>query len=117
MAGVTNPFADRSLASVPEPVPGDDSWPHQTLEFLGDVLEVRKPTAQALAAYSLASSKYVSNSIRNDMTGLFMVRHLSENSYERVFSRLMDPDDEQYTLETIGDLMRGIVELESSSTE
>lgn len=95
--------------------PDETTWKHETLKFLDDVLEVRKPTAQALAAYSLASSKYVSNQIRNDMTGLFMVRHLSEASYERVFSRLMDPDDEKYTLDTIGELMRSIVELPSST--
>lgn len=92
-------------------------WQHQTLEFLGDHLEVRKPTSQALAAFSLSSSKYVSDQIRNDMTGLFINRHLSPDSYDRVFSRLMDPDDEDYTDETIGLLMRAIVELSTGEQQ
>lgn len=97
-------------AVVVEPE-AEDTWKHETIEFLGDTLNVRKPTEQALAAYSLASSKYVAMNIRNDMTGLFIARHLSPESYERVFSRLMDPDDPEYTLDTIGALMRSVVEL------
>ncbi|MCB1796717.1 MAG: hypothetical protein KDJ70_20280 [Candidatus Competibacteraceae bacterium] len=115
------------LSKVPDPAPeeseswptvedADEGWKYDFLEFKGDRLEVRKPTAQALAAYSLASSKYVSNQIRNDMTGLFISRHLSDASYEQVFSRLMDPDEEEYGLETIGDLMRKIVELSSAAS-
>ena len=102
---------DDSVVVEPE---DDDAWTHEKIEFLGDTLEVRKPTEQALAAYSLATSKYVSMQIRNDMTGLFISRHLSPASYERVFSRLMDPDDDQYTIETIGLLMRSVVELRIS---
>jgi len=103
------------IAAVSEP-DGATAWTHETVEFLGDTLDVRKPTEQALAAYSLASSKYVSMNIRNDMTGLFISRHLSPDSYERVFSRLMDPDDEDYTINTIGELMRVIVELRVAAT-
>jgi hypothetical protein len=83
----------------------------QELEFKGDTLHARKPTQQALAAFTLATSKYVSTTMRNDMTGLFISRHLSPESYEQVFSRLMDPDDPDYTVETIGELMRGVVDL------
>lgn len=84
---------------------------YRELEFKGDSLQVRKPSVQALAAFSLATSKYVNSQIRNDMTGMFINRHLSPESYERVFSRLMDPDDDSYTVESIGELMRGVVEL------
>ena len=119
-----NPFAaemPRQLSPVSDTEevvdqPADVAWPHDTIQFLGDTLEVRKPTAQALAAYSLASSKYVSASMRNDMTGLFIARHLSPDSYAQVFSRLMDPDDPDYTLDTIGELMRDIVGLQSSGS-
>ena len=43
------------------------------------------------------------------MTGLFMVKHLSEESFNRVFGRLMDPDDTDYTLDSIGALVAAIV--------
>lgn len=81
------------------------------LEYKGDKLGVRTPSQQALAAFSLSTSKYISSQVRNDMTGMFINRHLSPESYERVFSRLMDPDDDGYTVESIGELMRAIVEL------
>lgn len=87
----------------------DEPWDHETIEFRGDTLNVRKPTDQALAGLSLSSSKYVKMTIRNDITGLFIARHLSPQSYDRVFSRLMDPDDENYTVETIGELMGAVV--------
>lgn len=93
---------------------GVEVWQHETLEFAGDVLEIRKPQQQALAAFSLASGKYVPVEVKNDITGLFISRHLSEESYGRVFSRLMDPDDPTYTVETIGELMRAIVQTSDS---
>lgn len=88
-----------------------DEWAHEWIEFGGDRLSVRKPTQQALAAYSLAMSKFVPSQMRNDITGLFISRHMSPESYERVFSRLMDPDDTEYTVSTIGEVMKQIVEL------
>lgn len=84
-------------------------WPHGTVEFKGDLLGIRLPTRQALAAFSLASSKYVSLQVKNDLTGLFIARHLSPESYGRVFSRLMDPDEESYDVETVGELFNVIV--------
>lgn len=84
-------------------------WPHDTLEFKGDTLGIRLPTRQALAAFSLASSKYVSLNVKNDLTGLFIARHLSPESYGRVFSRLMDPDEDDYDVETVGELFNAIV--------
>ena len=87
----------------------DEPWDHEKIEFRGDLLNVRKPTDQALAGLSLSSSKYVKMTTRNDITGLFIARHLSPQSYDRVFSRLMDPDDADYTVETIGELMGAIV--------
>ncbi|QHB37761.1 tail assembly chaperone [Mycobacterium phage Imvubu] len=84
-------------------------WPHGTVEFKGDTLGIRLPTRQALAAFSLASSKYVSLQVKNDLTGLFIARHLSPESYGRVFSRLMDPDEDSYDVETVGELFNVIV--------
>lgn len=86
-----------------------ETWPHDMLEFKGDLLGIRLPTRQALAAFSLASSKYVSLGVKNDLTGLFIARHLSHESYGRVFSRLMDPDEVGYDVDTVGELFNAIV--------
>lgn len=86
-----------------------EAWPHDKLEFKGDLLGIRLPTRQALAAFSLASSKYVSLGVKNDLTGLFIARHLSPESYGRVFSRLMNPDETDYGVETVGALFNAIV--------
>lgn len=86
-----------------------ENWLHGTVEFKGDTLGIRLPTRQALAAFSLASSKYVSLQVKNDLTGLFIARHLSPESYGRVFSRLMDPDEDDYDVETVGELFNLIV--------
>jgi len=87
----------------------DDGW--RELEFNGDTLKVRPPSQQALAAFSLGTSKHVPSNTRNDLTGLFISRHMSPESYERVFDRLMSPEDPDYTIDSIGELMRSIVEL------
>lgn len=86
-----------------------ESWPYDMLEFKGDLLGIRLPQRQALAAFSLASSKYVSLGVKNDLTGLFIARHLSPESYGRVFSRLMDPDEDNYDVDTVGELFNAIV--------
>lgn len=106
------PTDDAVEAAVEEVAaePEGEEWGHETIEFLGDTLHVRKPTQQALAAFSLASSKYVAADVRTNMSALFLVRHLSGDSYNRVFERLMDPDDTEYTLETIGRLVGAITE-------
>lgn len=86
-----------------------ETWPYDKLEFQGDLLGIRLPQRQALAAFSLASSKYVADGVKNDLTGLFIARHLSPESYGRVFSRLMDPDENDYDVNTVGKLFNAIV--------
>ncbi|AGT13940.1 hypothetical protein PHELEMICH_26 [Mycobacterium phage Phelemich] len=86
-----------------------EKWDHDWLQFKGDKLGIRVPTRQALAAFSLASGKYVDIGVKNDLTGLFIARHLSPESYGRVFSRLMDPDEVDYTVDTVGELFNAIV--------
>lgn len=86
-----------------------EGWKHHWLEFKGDKLGIRLPSRQALAAFSLASSKYIDLQVKNDLTGLFIARHLSPESYGRVFSRLMDPDENNYTVDTVGALFNAIV--------
>jgi hypothetical protein len=87
----------------------DEVWDHDFLVFKGDKLGIRVPTRQALAAFSLASGKYVDIGVKNDLTGLFIARHLSPESYGRVFSRLMDPDESDYDVDTVGELFNAIV--------
>ena len=87
----------------------DDGW--RELEFHGDTLKVRPPSQQALAAFSLGTSKHVPSQTRSDLTGLFICRHLSPESYERIMDRLMNPEDEEYDVDTIGQLMFAVVQL------
>lgn len=100
--------------AVEEPV-FDAGWEHQRIRFAGDDLAVRAPTTQALTGYSLASSKYIANEIRNDMTGLFISSHVGPESYGRVMTRMMDGDDAEYTVDTVGELMREIVFLATAA--
>ena len=99
-------------AEPPEPaatvaVPdGPMPWEHEKIDFHGDVLEYRRPTQQALAAFALSSGKYIAQEKQNNFVGLFIRNHLSEASLERVFERLLDPDDTEFSMETIGELMR-----------
>jgi hypothetical protein len=48
------------------------------------------------------------------MTSLFIISHLGPESYGRVISRMMDGDDSEYTVDTVGLLMREIVLLKTS---
>lgn len=96
------------VAPAPEP------WKHETIEFAGEEFEVRKPQPQALAAFSLASGKYIPQQMQNDMVGLFIRQHMSETSHARVYERMMDPEDPEFTPSTLGDLMRRIATLGTS---
>ncbi|MBV9919265.1 MAG: hypothetical protein JOY78_00200 [Pseudonocardia sp.] len=88
----------------------DADWPYERLDFAGDRLAIRKPTMQALSGFSLASSKYVSMDVKNDITGLFISQHMGPESYGRMMMRLMDGDDPDYTTETVGEIMKAIVQ-------
>lgn len=101
--------AESTEIAKPEDV---EAWDHKTIEFKGSKWNVRKPTEQALAAFSLSSGKYIPAKMQNDMVGLFILRHMSTESHERVYARLMDPDDAEFDAETLGDLMRTIALLE-----
>lgn len=96
--------SSKELATPDEQPP----WAHIVIDFLGDKLEVRKPTEQALAGFSLASGKYIPQKLQNDLVSLFIKQHMSADSLERVFFRLLDPDDAEYEPATIGELMKEI---------
>lgn len=100
-----------SLPAVQEStdVAPEDDWPHDWLEFKGDTLAVRVPTPQAMAALSQGLGKFIPPQEQNDISGLFIARHLSPQAYARVFSRLMDPDDADYDPNTIGELVGALL--------
>lgn len=96
---------------------GDQNWPHRFIEYRGDVLAVRKPTSQALAGFSLGVSRFVKAQTQNDITGMFIERHMSEASYDRMMTRLMDPDDHDYTSASVGEIMGLVVRLPPESDD
>lgn len=94
-----------------------EPWPHAILEgFHGENWEVRQPTEQALAGFALASGKYVPQKLQNDLVGLFIKNHMSEESHEHMYERLMNPDDPDFTPATLGEMMREIALLGRSDT-
>lgn len=90
------------VAAVPK-------WEHEWLEFGGEKLGIRTPTPQAMSALSMGLGKFVPARTQNDISGLFIARHLSPESFEHVYSRLMDPDDSAYNANTIGELLGAIL--------
>lgn len=103
---VTAPSTAVVVPDEPEP------WPHEVLrDFYGEDWEVRQPSEQALAAFALSSGKYIPQKLQNDLVGLFIKQHMSEAAHERVYVRLMDPEDPSFTPQTLGELMREIATL------
>ena len=88
----------------------DAGWPYERIDYKGDSLAVRKPQMQALAAFQLSSSKFISDERKNDIVGLFVDQHMGRESYDHVMGRLMNPDDPDYTTESIADVMGKLVE-------
>lgn len=88
----------------------DKPWPYDTVELSGNLVEVRKPKPEALQAFNMAVSPHSSNEIRNKYTTLFMLKHLSEKSYDWLLGRMSDPDDE-FSFSDFADLMKAIATL------
>lgn len=82
-----------------------DEWEYQTIEYANETWQVRKPSPQALAGFMLATGKYVPNTVQQNMVGLFLVNHLSADSYERIYVRLLDPEDPDFTPDSLGEIM------------
>lgn len=100
--------------ALPAVRPGADlakpsQWAHEFMEFGGDKLEIRVPTPQAMSALSLGMGKYVPAKMKNEISGLFIARHLSPDTYEHVYSRLMNPDDTGYNANSIGELIGALL--------
>jgi len=88
-------------------------WPYEWREFMGDRLAVRKPTQQALAALSLATNEFSTETRRTKYITLFVARHTSEGSWDRVFDRMMNPDDPEYTADSVSDFIKMVASAET----
>lgn len=104
LAGDTLP-AVRTGTDLAKPI----QWAHEFMDFCGEKLEIRVPTPQAMSALSLGMGKYVPAKMKNEISGLFIARHLSPDTYEHVYSRLMNPDDTGYNANSIGELIGALL--------
>lgn len=109
---------DQDGAEDPTAAPADtaparpqDVWPHDTIDAYGEVWQVRVPTEQAITAVSLASGRFIPMQMQNDVVSLFLKNHLSDASFSRLFERLSDPDDDEFTPATLGEMMRRLTML------
>ena len=111
-----DPPVDEQADPAPEPeTPVDTGWKHEVIDFMDTRLEVRKPTQQAIGAFGLGTSKHASPALRTEMTSMFLLRHVSADTAEYVFGKLMDPDDGTWTMETLGKLVREIMALTTAA--
>ena len=94
----------------------DKDWPHEFIEYRGDRLAVRKPTQQALVGFAVGSSRFVRAATQSNVLGLFIERHMSEASYDRMINRLLDPDDPDYTAKSVGAIVSKIVKLRTEKS-
>jgi hypothetical protein len=99
------PVTDISSAEQTEPEP----WPYETIDYAGERLEVRKPSAQAMVAFTLAQGDDVSQVVQLRVFSMFVRKHLSPSSFERVISRMMEPDADGVSIES---LVKTLVTLE-----
>lgn len=106
-----DPKTDLDAKDKPKKPEYDPDWEHERIEFYGDDLAIRIPTQQALSAFQLSSSKYVSSEKQGNVSGMFVDRHLGPDTYDRVMERLMDPDDTEYTTSTVAELMGKLVSM------
>ncbi|SHT85061.1 Uncharacterised protein [Mycobacteroides abscessus subsp. abscessus] len=102
---------DKTVDTPEKPEALDPDWPYERLEYKGDNLAVRKPTIQALAAFQLSSGKFIDPERQTDITSLFMDRHLGPDTYDRIMTRLISPDEPEYTKASIGEIMGAVVRM------
>lgn len=112
------PSAEIARADDAEPgFEPEPDWAYETIEFMGDKLNYRKPTPQALQSLYFGSSPRVAKR-RPNMPGEsaagFLDMHLSEASFDRVLWRMMNPDDPDYTEQTVADLFKIVSDSEDT---
>jgi hypothetical protein len=91
-----------------------DTWPYEIIEVDGIELQARVPTAQALQAFSAAISKHSPDEVRTNMTALYIRRHLSAASHERLMELMMDPEGTDVDEKTLSRVLRAISTLGTS---
>lgn len=84
-------------------------WQHDWLEFKGDKLAIRVPKGAALQA--LGAARHNSLEFQDRLVNLFVAKHLSPETYERVMYRMVDPDDDDFTTGAWGELISAIAEV------
>ena len=88
----------------------DPDWAHERVDFHGDYLAARKPTAAALTAVSLGTGKYIADQTRADFVGKFIELHLAPESYGQFLTRMMNPNEKDYGDNAFGDLVKALSE-------
>lgn len=83
-------------------------WKYEWIDFEGDRLAFRVPRGAAVTGFSNSQSKYVSNRDRGDHVQLFLMLHLSPESFNRVIFRMMHPASD-YNLYTLARLVEAIL--------
>lgn len=87
-----------------EPEPGwkqQASWDHDLIAFKGDQLAIRYPTSAACQGYAFAAGPGSTGREQTYYTRLFLQRHLSPESFNRVMDRMINPDDAEYADEGV----------------
>ena len=88
----------------------DPDWEYERVDFHGDYLAARKPTAAALTAVSLGTGKYIADQSRADFVGKFIELHLAPESYGQFLTRMMNPNEKDYGDNAFGDLVKALSE-------
>ena len=90
--------------------PDPEKWEHEWLDFHGDRLAFRVPSQSALSGYQLAAGPGSTAFDQSRYTRRLLERHLSAPSFDRVFDRVMDPDDTAYSEgeDVLGQLIQGM---------
>lgn len=90
--------------------PDPEEWKYNWIDFHGDRLAVRTPTSAALTGYRLSQSGTNGEGFQIAATNRFITNHMSPESYARVIDRMVSPDEEEYTVDTLGELIDSIAE-------
>jgi hypothetical protein len=85
-------------------------WPHQTLEFRGQVLEVRKPNQEALVAVTVAGVGVLDQRSQMQIFSTFLSRHMSPASMIWALTAMTDPENPV----GIAELIQALAKLASS---
>lgn len=95
----------------------EGKWEHQWLDFKGDRLAVKTPRPSVANSVIMLRSPLVSEDDRGNIISSIIASHLSHESWGRVQFRNINPDETEYTLETIGELLEALVELSVEAAE